>query len=147
MELSRRVAQAGDENFLYALHKAAMQSYIVATWGAWDELRQREEFHRCIRPAEMTIIQVDGLDAGVIHLQERTEELFVITLEILPAYQNQGVGTLVMRQVLQEARQRQKPVALQVLKVNLAARAFYQRLGFGVTGESDTHYILAYEVR
>ena len=147
MMLSRRPAQARDEVFLYALHRAAMQQYIIATWGPWDEMAQREQFRQCFRPDEMDIIQVDGQDAGVIHIQERTEEIFVITLEILPAFQNRGVGTIMIQSVLREARQRRKPVALQVLKVNLAARAFYQRLGFGVTGENDSHYILAYEVR
>jgi len=50
-----------------------------------------------------------------------------------------------MKALLAEADQRGKPVALRVLKVNIRARDLYQRLGFGVTGETDTHYIMAYE--
>jgi ribosomal protein S18 acetylase RimI-like enzyme len=147
MNLSQREAQPEDEDFLYELHKAAMQQYITAAWGAWDEAAQREQFHQCYQPDEMQVIQLDGRDVGVIHLQERTEEIFMVSLEILPAFQNQGIGTQVIRQVMQKARQDRKPVALRVLKVNLDARALYQRLGFGVTGENDTHYILAYEGR
>jgi ribosomal protein S18 acetylase RimI-like enzyme len=147
MNLSQREAQPEDEDFLYELHKAAMQQYITAAWGSWDESDQREQFHQCYRPDEMQVIQLDGSDVGVIHLQERTEEIFMVGIEVLPEFQNKGIGSQIIRQVMQKARQSSKPVALQVLKVNLAARALYQRLGFGVTGENDTHYILAYEGR
>jgi ribosomal protein S18 acetylase RimI-like enzyme len=146
MNLTRRTAQAHDEDFLYALHKATMHDYVMETWGVWDELWQRERYRQNFQPQRLRVIQLDGQDIGMLHLQERTEELFLVNLEILPEFQKRGVGSQIIRQVIEEANQLGKPVALQVLKVNLAARALYQRLGFGVTGENDTHYIMAYEV-
>lgn len=147
MNLSQRTAQPQDEDFLYALHKAAVQQVVIATWGVWDEAWQRERFRQNYQPEWLHVIQLDGEDIGVVRVQERTEELFLANLEILPAYQRRGIGTLIIRRVIEEGRQRGKPVALQVLKMNMAARALYQSLGFGVTGENDTHYIMAYEMR
>jgi ribosomal protein S18 acetylase RimI-like enzyme len=49
-----------------------------------------------------------------------------------------------MRELIARAGQEGRPLALRVLKGNLRARYLYQRLGFGVTGENDRHYIMAY---
>ena len=63
------------------------------------------------------------------------------TIEILPEYQNRGVGSAVIRDVLAQAQAEGLPVGLQVLKVN-PARRLYERLGFNVVGETATHYLM-----
>ena len=44
-----------------------------------------------------------------------------------------------MTRIVNDAGLEQKPVMLQVLKVNTRGIAFYQRLGFTIIGESTTH--------
>ena len=44
-----------------------------------------------------------------------------------------------MTRIIDDANLEQKPVVLQVLKVNTRGIAFYQRLGFTIAGESATH--------
>ena len=44
--------------------------------------------------------------------------------------------------VLDAASKLGLPVRLRVLKVNLRATAFYERLGFSITGETDTHFLM-----
>ncbi len=83
----------------------------------------------------------------MLELQERTEEVFIAEIEILPRFQGRGIGSQVIGEVLDRSSREGMPVALQVLKVNIRARNLYQRLGFGVTGENDTHYIMAYYPR
>jgi ribosomal protein S18 acetylase RimI-like enzyme len=144
MNISFRPAEAEDEDFLFDLHRQSMRAYIEETFGVWDEGWQRDYFHQHFHPQALQIIQVDGQDGGVLYLQERTEEFFIAGIEILPAYQRRGIGSTVIRGVIAEATRQGKPVALKVLKSNRAARSLYQRLGFGVTGETDTHYLLAY---
>lgn len=58
---------------------------------------------------------------------------------ILPEYQGRGLGTEVIDEVIKQARKRRQPVSLQVLKVN-PARRLYERLGFVVIAESETHF-------
>ncbi len=149
MNLTYRLAAPEDFDFLFGLHKAAMRQVVEDTFGAWDETWQlayfRKHFDPLVQRSELRIIQLDGLAVGLLHVQERAEELFIASLEILPAHQNQGIGSAVIREVLRTAAAQAKPVALQVLKANIAARSLYQRLGFGITGENETHYILAWE--
>lgn len=145
MTITYRPATPADFEFLYALHREAMRAAVEETLGAWDEAWQRDDFHRRFDPQSSQVIQFAGQDVGVMWVQPRAEELFLVALEILPAYQGQGIGSQALRGLLDDARRQGKPVALQVLKGNRRARDLYQRLGFGVTGENDTHYIMAWE--
>ena len=42
--------------------------------------------------------------------------------------------------IINDANLEQKPVTLQVLKINTRATAFYQRLGFTIVDENATHF-------
>ncbi|MBE0699194.1 MAG: GNAT family N-acetyltransferase [Anaerolineaceae bacterium] len=144
MILIYRPTTTRDEEFLYQLHRATMRTYVEETWGMWDEDWQQTYFHQHFIPEDLLILQLDGVDIGVISVQERTEELFLGIVQILPSYQRQGIGTTVIRDLLTRAARQGKPVALKVLKSNRLARSLYQRLGFGVTGETATHYVMAW---
>ena len=79
---------------------------------------------------------VDGLAVGLLRVSERESAVFIDQVEITPKYQGQGIGTSLINDLLARGR----PVDLGVLKVNVDARRFYERLGFRVTGETETHY-------
>ena len=145
MKITYRPARPQDFDFLYQLHRDTMKVYVVETWGEWKEEWQLERFREGYAPSLLRVIQWEGQDVGVLQIQERAEEIFLVNLQVLPGFQNRGIGTRVIRELVEQSARQGKPVALQVLKVNLAARALYQRLGFGITGENATHYILANE--
>ncbi|HEX3137927.1 MAG TPA: hypothetical protein VHT22_09975, partial [Casimicrobiaceae bacterium] len=44
-----RQATAGDEGFLYELHREAMREYVEITWG-WNEAWQRTHFATSYSP-------------------------------------------------------------------------------------------------
>jgi ribosomal protein S18 acetylase RimI-like enzyme len=135
-----RPATAEDCDFLYDLHRAAMQDYVAQTWG-WDEAWQRNYFQQHFNPAECQIITFEGIEIGVLSVRKRETEVFLKLIEILPEYQNQGIGTAVIKSILEEAYRSGQPVDLQVLKVN-PARALYGQLGFLTTGETATHHLM-----
>jgi ribosomal protein S18 acetylase RimI-like enzyme len=144
MKLEYRPAAPDDFEFLFLLHEAAMRPYVEEAFGPWQADWQRAYFRARFDLAGQYLILFEGQDVGALHVQERAEEIFLVRIEILPAYQGRGIGTAVMQELIERARQAGRPLALRVLKGNLRARYLYQRLGFGVTGESDTHYIMAW---
>ena len=79
---------------------------------------------------------VDGHAIGYLGVSERESATFIDQIEIVPNYQGQGIGTALINNVLARGR----PVDLGVLKVNDDARRLYERLGFRVIGETETHY-------
>jgi ribosomal protein S18 acetylase RimI-like enzyme len=137
-----RGATEADREFLWRLHALAMRRPVQRTWG-WDEDFQRGYFEEHFDPDERQIVVVDGRDAGVLQTERSEDSLFLANVEILPAFQGRGVGTGIVRDLLAEARARDLPVTLQVLKENPRARRLYERLGFVVTGETDTRHLMS----
>jgi ribosomal protein S18 acetylase RimI-like enzyme len=132
-----RQATPDDYDFVFSVHCAAMRTSVEQTYG-WDEDWQIRYFREHFDPAERQIIRYCGTDVGYISIEEQKTHFFLNSIAILPAYQGRGIGTTLIRRLQQRARKEGVPVTLQVFKVN-PARALYERLGFKVTGETDTH--------
>jgi ribosomal protein S18 acetylase RimI-like enzyme len=118
-----------------------MRGPVERTWG-WNEDFQRHVFEERFDPDGRQIVVVDGRDVGVLQTERREDSLFLAKVEILPAYQGRGVGTAIVRDLMAEASERDLPVTLQVLKENRDARRLYERLGFAVTGETETSHVM-----
>ena len=63
-------------------------------------------------------------------------------LFILPEYQGRGIGSACMTRIVKDANFAQKPVMLQVLKINTRAIAFYQRMGFVIADDDSSHVLM-----
>ena len=138
--ISFRHAAEDDVDFLYAMHVVTMKEYVDQTWG-WDDAFQESVFQKNYVPAEIRVVTFEGKDVGMISLEEREEDIFLRAIEILPSHQGQGIGTSIVQQIITDAASKQKPVLLYVLKVN-PAKGLYERLGFSVIEETDTHFIM-----
>lgn len=128
-----------DADFLYQLHRATMQAYVMQTWGQWDEAWQAQYFQQHFDPSACQIVVLHEQAIGALSVVRRDTDIFLASIELLSAYQGQGIGTHLIKALLDEAQQKDVPVTLQVLKVN-PARRLYERLGFSIGGETTTHY-------
>ncbi|WAC21505.1 GNAT family N-acetyltransferase [Luteolibacter sp. SL250] len=126
--------------FLWELHVATMRGYVERTWG-WDETFQRDHFHKTFSPEHLRILTCGGRDIGVLETHLHPDHLFLARISILPSRQNRGIGTRIIRPILQDAGERNLPVRLQVLKVN-PARFLYERMGFTTCSETTTHFMM-----
>jgi len=132
-----RPANAHDYDFLYALHREAFYEYVDALWG-WDEADQQRRFRENFDPSKRRIVQVDGVDAGVLVVEVYPAHVFLEYIAISHAYRGQNVGRQLIQQVIADAAS--KPVKLSVLASNPAAQRLYKRLGFVVT-EQDAYRV------
>ena len=136
-----RQATEADYAFLYDLFRATMKVYVAQTWG-WNETVQPDMFKNRFDPEHSQIVVVDGRDVGVLSMERRSDTLFLGNIQILPEEQEHGLGTAIIKTIVEQAHGEGIPVNLQVLKVN-PARHLYERLGFVVTGETTTHYLMS----
>ncbi len=138
--VSLRPALKSDYDFLYDLHCMVLKEYIMQTW-SWDSDWQEAYFADHFHPEDREIILVDGEPAGVISIEERASEVFLANIGLLTDFQNRGIGSMLIRKVLQSAFSVGKPVTLHVLRVN-PARRLYERLGFKVVKETPERFYM-----
>jgi ribosomal protein S18 acetylase RimI-like enzyme len=141
--ISLRGAKEQDYEFMYRLHREALKEYIDWTWG-WDEDRQANYFKEHFDLSGKKIIQHNGMDIGCLAVQDKGDHIFLSYIALLPPHQGRGIGSTLIKSVLDEARKKDLPVKLKVLRNNPAHR-LYERLGFRVMETSKTHYIMIYD--
>lgn len=139
--LTLRKADLSDSAFAYHIKRAAFKEYVEQVRG-WDEDEQQQLHARRFRKHDFRIINSNGIDVGIMAVTAASDCVHVHQFFLLPEYQSKGIGRECMSLVLEKARQLGLPVRLRVLKVNPRALAFYQRLGFARTGETDTHDLM-----
>jgi GNAT superfamily N-acetyltransferase len=108
--------------------------------GTWDA-DNRRLFDESFAAETWSLILVDGVRAGVMAVDDRPAEIFLSRIYLLPEFQQKGIGTTLMGQLIERAKAARKPLRLRVLRVN-PARSLYERLGFSVTESTpDRHYM------
>jgi GNAT superfamily N-acetyltransferase len=138
-DIALRECREEDRPFIWEVRRQALREYVAAIWG-WDEEVQHEKFENRFTPAGHQIVVFDGVDVGLLQVVDEGSHLVVGKMELLPEFQRRGIGSVLMGRILDEARARQVPVRLQVLRTNAPARRLYERLGFVMSGKTETHF-------
>ncbi len=131
-----------DLSWLFELHKAALKVYIEPIWG-WDEAWQRDYFYGTFNLEDSYLIALTGKPIGRLTVTEESEHIFLAYIALLTAYQNRGIGSEVIRRVMEKARSKGKPLVLTVLRSN-PVKALYERLGFTTTESGEIRSKLVY---
>jgi len=137
--VSTRPAVESDRSFIVECFLCAMQPSLAARRGEWNEREERDRFERSLDLERSTVVQIGDLAVGFVVLIELPHVLLVHTIAILPEHQGRGIGTEVIRDVVNLGRQTGRHVVLSVLKVNARAAALYRRLGFEVRESAGDH--------
>lgn len=138
MNIQLQPSTAADKPWLEKLRRAAYSDLFVATWGGWDEDRHQRHWTSCIEKNHISIIKRDDTYVGMVQVIEEEASIEVAEIQILPEFQDKGIGTLVLTDIVKDAHSNQRPVTLSVGKKNNRAIALYQRLGFELTEETNT---------
>lgn len=127
--------------FLWELQEASMRWVVEQVFGPWDRNWQRQRFDQGFDPAHVRIIRHADQDIGAIYPEHRVDEIHIGRFQIDPRFQNQGLGSMVLRDVLDQAAEEGKTVALDVFTIN-PARRLYERLGFVEQSASDGRILM-----
>ena len=125
MKIAQRAATWDDVEWLEPFYKSIMYPYYVEMNLTWDDTKFREYFD----PQSTKIIQADGLDIGMLKVQERVDCIYLGDIQLDREYRNKGIGTSLIESVIRAAIVANKPVRLRVLRGN-PAKKLYIRLGF-----------------
>ena len=123
--ISLRPAASSDTAFALHVTEACMRVYAERAWGRWDGRADLDL-------ASDQIIELAGSDIGLFGVDRTPHHWFLDKLYVLPTYQNQGIGSSLLRGLIGEAKSAGVPLRLTVLESN-PARRFYERHGFVLT--------------
>ena len=96
----------------------------------WQYAMQKQEYEARYPSARYDIILVDGARAGRIWVGTDDTQIRLLDIAILKEFQNRGVGTQLLRQLMDEATRTNKALRHMVFVLNDNANRFYERLGF-----------------
>ncbi|PCM45993.1 GNAT family N-acetyltransferase [Marinobacter sp. ANT_B65] len=143
MNHSFRKVEPDDMEWLYELNKASFLEVVVRQFGNWDEAFQREMFFaKWAQPRQARIIETETGRIGVLISEQLDDCDWLHEIQIDPGYQGRGLGTILLQNLLTNARSRCVPLCLQVLHANQKAKRLYERMGFREIEKLENHYLM-----
>ena len=139
-----RPVTAADELFLLSVYDSTRADELnQVQWQEgqreqflkWQFDLQRREYEARFPDAEYSVITIDDRPAGRIWIGRDSEQIRLLDIALLPEFQNRGAGTILLRRLIEEAREAGKPLRHMVFVLNNDADRFYERLGFVVIEE------------
>jgi ribosomal protein S18 acetylase RimI-like enzyme len=150
-EITLRPVADADAEFVYQVYASTRTEELAPlNWSAAEQdaflrmqfdLRQRDYAAR-LDPSGHQIILRDDKAVGVIWVSRDRSEIRLADLSLLPAHRGKGLGTRLVRQLIDESERTGKPVRLMVWKMNEQALRLYRQLGFEVAGDTGVHFKL-----
>jgi GNAT superfamily N-acetyltransferase len=136
-----RPVDPGDQPFLLKLYGTSREKELAQVeWAEgqkevflrWQFELQQTEYETRFPGSRYDVIVVDGVDAGRMWVGADAAQVRLLDIAILPDYQNRGVGTALIEQLIEEVRASNKQLRHMVFVYNDDAHRFYERLGFVV---------------
>jgi GNAT superfamily N-acetyltransferase len=149
--ITLRPIQKEDFDFLLRLY-ASTRAEELATIVDWtDEQKdwfvrqqfqaQHAYYHEHYVGAKFDVVLVDGVPAGRLYIHRREREIRLMDITMVPEFRGRGLGSILLRELMDEAETAGKPLTIHVEKYNPAMR-LYQRLGFVSVADRGVYDLL-----
>jgi ribosomal protein S18 acetylase RimI-like enzyme len=147
VNMTLRPVEPDDQPFQLALYASTRDDLNLLDWESHQKQSlidmqfraQSAQYALSYPQAENIIILIDGRRAGRMIVDRNEHAISLVDIGILPAHRNAGVGTRLIRGLIEEASASGRPVKLHVLKSNPAQR-LYLRLGFSIVGDDGLYF-------
>jgi len=106
----------------------------------WQLGLQRQDYELRFPRADYSIVLFEGEPSGRLWVARVEDQIRLLDIAILPAYQNRRIGTHLLHTLIEESERVGKPLRHWIYKLNTGARRFYERLGFRLI-EDDRAYL------
>jgi ribosomal protein S18 acetylase RimI-like enzyme len=133
----------------YAIKREAIGAFVAKVWG-WDETFQWqfhcetfEAYHPQTHASRFWVVEVAGQPVGTWEVAEHIDSFFVCGIYLKAAVQGRGIGRKLIEDLLTGAGKQRKTITLEVFRINERAFQFYLKLGFAVTSQTETKYVMS----
>ena len=143
--LHLRPATPADGALLFAVYAASRAPELALV--PWDDAQKetflRQQFqaqHQYYRAefeqADFLVVEDGGTPVGRLYVERRPDEIRILDLALLPAHRGRGLGTCLLKSLIDEAAASARPLRLYVEHYQQRARSLLAHLGFET--EEDT---------
>ncbi len=138
-DVSLRAVTDEDDALLRDIYASTREDELALV--PWDEATraafldqqyhaQRVHYTSTYPPEDLQVIELDGEPVGRLYVDRSDAEVNLLDIALLPPYRNRGIGTGLVRALMDEAAHTARPLRLHVEMFNAGARRLYDRLGF-----------------
>jgi ribosomal protein S18 acetylase RimI-like enzyme len=150
LPISLRDVCEQDQTFLYEVYASTRADELALV--PWNE-EQRGAFLRMqftaqdnyyreqYAKAEYKVILFERELAGRLYVLREEKSIRILDITVIPTLRNRGIGTVLLREILDEARDLEKTVQIYVETYNRSLRLF-ERLGFERKAEEGINFLL-----
>jgi GNAT superfamily N-acetyltransferase len=153
VDIALRQVEEADEAHLLAVYTATRLEELAATdWS--DEQKaafcrmqfeaQDAHYHSHYATAERSVILAGGTPAGRLYVDRWTHEIRIVEIALLPAFRGHGIGTKILTNLQNEARETGKFLSIHVERFN-PALSLYARLGFTLAEDKGVYLLLHWQ--
>lgn len=150
VQILTRQVTPGDRDFLAAVYASTRAEELQATdWTDEQKAQfcqmqfdaQDAHYRQHYSSAEYLVIEVAGVPAGRLYVDRWPREIRVMDIALLPSHRGLGIGTHLLRQLIDEAKLSAKLLSIHVERLNPALN-LYQRLGFRLAEDKGVYLLL-----
>lgn len=146
--IETKAIEAGDSEFLFEVYANSRMREVEA-WG-WgkDQIQQflhmqyicQQHSYKIHYPnLQTSLIIFKKEKVGRLLVTEQDDKFVIVDITLLPNYQNKGIGSTILLELLEIAATSNKSVQLSVHRDNSRAIKLYERLGFRYVAESEIY--------
>ncbi len=115
------------------------QAFVRAQFAA-----QQDHYSKTYPAASHDIILSDNRPVGRLYVARLDQETRIVDITLLPAERNAGIGSYLIKQLLDEAKDSGKRTRIFVEEFNPSLRLF-ERLGFSPCEQHGIHLLMQYD--
>src|SRR5512140_3584447 len=147
VQVALRLAELPDEPFLQALYASTrLDEMALVPWtpdqkSAFVQMQnhaQRRSYQDQYPQSQTYVVEEGGHPVGRMIVDRSAAAILLMDIALLPEHRNHGLGSALLRDLLDEADRDHRAVQLHVEDFNPAMR-LYLRLGFVKTGEAGIY--------
>lgn len=153
--VTRRLVQASDEAFLFDLYASTRAQELEVL--PWDEdqrrgflqmqfIAQNRDYHRRFPEGVHELLLSAGLPAGRLYVARSEKEIRILDISLMPEYRNQGIEEAIIRELLNEASETERPVRI-YLEHDNPYRSVFDQFGFVSVEDIGSHLLLEWQGR
>ncbi|MDX8392526.1 MAG: GNAT family N-acetyltransferase [Mariprofundaceae bacterium] len=147
--VSLRPVADTDLPFLFEIYASTRSDIAMLDWPDEEKKQllqlqfyaQNSYYINQFKTASFDLICKDKLAIGRFYVHRREQEIRVIDIALLPQYQGQGIGSGLLRALIDEADELDLPVSIHVQQNNPALH-LYRRLGFEYVRLEGIHELM-----